>query len=539
MRSSSLFALLALLTACGGPMAYAPAPTAPLPSATLAQPAAPRHTSTPAPSPAPTATPQPTPTLAPTAVPAAPIDAPFDLAAQAAALRPEQAADMDMAAAWNRYTISGTLDVDARQLRAEQRVDYTNRDSAPLDAIYFHLYPNLGDFGGSTQVASLSVDGHAVEPALEAKGFLLRVNLPQPLAPGASASLRLGFTTSAPLGASRSKYGAFNSEAGVLAMASAYPTLAVVRGGLWDTERPDPKGDFVNSETALYDVSLRAPADWKLVTTGAAVGYEVREGVQTSRFVSGPQRDFTLAALQLQEASTQVDGTTITSYFRPGSAQQGQKALDAAARALAIYNRRFGPYPQRELEIIEISATIFFGVEYPGLTMINHTLYSSNTGELEITVAHEVAHMWFYNAVGNNVLRESWLDEAMASYAQVIYREETAGPAAAERELASFRERYRSNRAAGRDAPVGQGNSAFGKNYFAVVYGKGTLFIQALRNELGEQAFDRFLHSYYQQRRYQYVGGGDLLASAEEACGCQLDTLYTNWIERAVAVKLP
>ena len=55
---------------------------------------------------------------------------------------------------------------------------------------------------------------------------------------------------------------------GVLALASSYPIAAMVRGGSWDTGLPDPRGDFVNSETALYDVTLTAPADWSLATTG-------------------------------------------------------------------------------------------------------------------------------------------------------------------------------------------------------------------------------------------------------------------------------
>lgn len=547
-KISSALMLSTILLGCG---------TAPTATHTTASPArvvqiattVPQPTTLPPTAP-PTVPPTPLPpTAAPTSLPATPtaetraalafpITTTFDLAAQQAALLPAFASDIDRAGEWNRYTIDGTLDPATRTLNASQRIEYTNRDSVTLDAIYLHLFPNFSDFGGRLDVSNVTVDGVTVTPSYEFRRTMLKLPLAEPLAPGASRAISFDFQTSVPANASRTKYGAFNKEAGVFALASAFPILAVVRGGTWDITRPDPKGDFVNSETALFDVTLRAPADWKLVTSGSAISYAVDAGTQTARFVTGPLRDFTLVAAQLQEVSAEVDGTLVTSYFRAENAAGGKVALDAAVASVRAFNKRFGPYPQRELDVVEINAREFLGVEYPGLTMIEHSLYT-RPADLAITVAHEVGHMWFYSTVGNDVLRESWLDEAFASYAQIIYREETEGPAAAERELQSFRDRYLANRAAGRDAPVAQLNSAFGRNYVPLVYGKAVLFIQALRKQLGEQGFDEFLHRYYQDHRYSYVTGTDLVASANQTCGCKLDGLYSDWILKAVRVAVP
>ena len=463
---------------------------------------------------------------------------PFDVAAQAAALLPTTRGDLDRAGEWNRYTIRGTIDPARRTLSASQRLEYTNRDSVALDKLYFHLYPNLSDFVGRLDVTNLAVNGTPVPVAYQLNRYLLRVDLPQPLEPGAEAVVTLDFVARTPVNASGPAYGAFNREAGVLALASAYPIAAVVRGGVWDIERPDAKGDFVNSETSLYDVTLSAPADWNLVTTGVAINEQIEGANRNTRFVSGPQRDFTLAATQLQQVSGEVEGTRVTSYYRSNNAAGGKIALDVAINSVRAYNKRFGPYPLRELDVIEIAATRFLGVEYPGLTMIDSKIYG-DARTLETTVVHEVAHMWFYSTVGNDVQRESWLDEAFASYAQIIYGEEVFGAGRAAEELAEFRRRYANVVQAGRDAPVSQQNRTFKSNYFGLVYGKAVLFLQVLRNELGEEAFDRFLHDYYAENRYRYVSGSDLLASAEEACGCQLDTLYQNWIVKKAPVKVP
>lgn len=457
---------------------------------------------------------------------------------QAAALVPERRGDLARAGEWNRYTIEAAVDPARRTLRGTVRVAYTNRAGTALDRVYFQLYPNLPDFRGRLDVSAAQVDGAPARTSYEASRFLLRVNLPRPLEPGRSTELALDFSTTAPAGSSQRGYGAFNLEGGVLALASAYPLLGIVQGGAWVTARPDARGDFVNSETALYDVTLTAPADWTLATSGVVVDGRLDAGRQTARIATGPQRELAITLHQLKAASAEVDGTRVNSYYRAEHAQAGRAALRAATDALRAFNTRFGRYPFAELDVVEIEARKFLGVEYPGLVMIDRRLYERGSG-LEITVAHEVAHQWWYSAVGNDVQREPWLDEGLTSYAQVVYREEYHGAAAAERELDGFRQSYLAAREAGRDAPLDRPAAALRANYVAVVYAKGALFFQALRQRIGEEAFGRFLHGYYDAHRYGRVTGSDMLASAEAACACELDALYRDWAVNAVPVEVP
>lgn len=456
----------------------------------------------------------------------------FDVDAQAAALLPEFQGDLERADEWNRYTIDVAIDPQARTIAGRMRLEYNNRDSAPLDALYFRLYPNLQDrgaFGGRLDVSAITVDGRSIVTAYEQRRSVLRVDLPQHLEPGSGVVVELDFSAKTPENASARFYGAFNKERGVFALASSYPIVAIVRDGVWDTGYPDPKGDFVNSETSLYDVTLTAPADWTLVTSGVEIDGWAREGRQARRFVSGPQRDFMIVATQYARVSAEVDGTQVHSYFRPGGAAGGQAALDAGVNALRAFNERYGRYPLVELDIVEFAATTFLGVEYPGLLMIERTLYNQ-PANLEITVAHEVAHQWWYSLVGSDVQHEAWIDEGLASFSQVVYQEEVYGSAVAARELEGFRQRYRAAIAQGRDAQLAQHNARFRGNYVNLVYGKSVLFFQALREQIGEAAFDRFLRDLYAERRYDFVSGVDVLASAESACTCELDGLYREWV---------
>ncbi|MEM8533359.1 MAG: M1 family metallopeptidase [Chloroflexota bacterium] len=488
--------------------------------------------------------------LPPTTVPSTPIptpsllerglalpEEPFDVALQAAALLPAFHSDLDRSDEWDQYTISAEIDPIARTVVGRQQLTYTNRDTATLDQFYFHLYPNNPTWSGRLEVSNVTVDGQPVSVAFEGIEYVLRVDLPTPLAPGETIMITLDFTAQAPENASPTAYGAFNSESGVFSLASSYPIAAIVRDGVWDIQPLDSKGDFVNSETALYDVTLSAPVDWTIITTGVAVDTESDDQRQVTRFVSGPQRDFMIGLTQFPSLSAEVDGTRITSYYRPSGEAAGQAALDAGVESLRIFNERYGQYPLVELDIVEFAATTFLGVEYPGFILIERTLYEGSPG-LETTVVHEVAHQWWYSLVGNDVQTAAWIDEGLASFSQIVYQEDFYGAEGAENELQRFRTRYAQTRDAGADAPLAQPNAAFQRNYVPLVYGKSVLFFQAVREEIGEDAFATFLQDLYEER-YNMITGEDVLDTAEGACACELDSLYTDWVTTTNPVEIP
>ena len=74
--------------------------------------------------------------------------------------------------------------------------------------------------------------------------------------------------------------------------------------------------------------------------------------------------------------------------------------------ALQIYTDKFGPYPYREMSIVQAPLT-FKGMEFPSLSLIGSQVYSLYQKDLENLVIHEVAHQWWYNQVGSDQVRES------------------------------------------------------------------------------------------------------------------------------------
>jgi hypothetical protein len=468
----------------------------------------------------------------------------LDVAAQATALLPAHHTDLERASEWHQYAIVATLNPSTATISGTARVLARNHTSTPLHQLYFHLYPNHPDFGsGSLWVDDhVLVDEQPVAVHTEQDDTLLRLDLPGPLVPGESATVEMAFRAHTPQNSSRRAYGAFNQQDGVWALASFYPVLAYVTDAGWDRRAISSRGDLAVTATALYDVRLDVPAGWHLVTTGVRVGdgsngasdgpgSSEHTGYRRERFVSGPQRDFFVAAVQgLEQSSTVVDGTRVTTWYQPGNHTSGQESLQVAAQALQIFNTAYGAYPYTELDVVQAALTTFLGVEYPGVVLMEQGLYVGNATNLETILAHEVSHQWWYNVVGNDVQSEAWLDEGLASFSQIIYYEAQGDQAQAASEVQHFRRQYQRAVNNNLDGPLNRPSGEFRGSYFSLVYAKSALFFVALRDALGDEIFSQFLQDYYRTYRYQQATGSDLIASVEETCGCNVHDLYTTWV---------
>ncbi len=433
---------------------------------------------------------------------------------------------------WDRYTMHLTLAPDRQRISGALRIIHTNRSAARTTTVWLRAYPNHPDVKGALRISAAYVDGRPVERIIRDNAVLIGLPLAAPLAPGDAVVIDLGFVTQTPLNDSRGAFGAFNLEAGVWALGTFYPILARYdAAGNWDTRPVSSLGDYAVSSSALYDVTVNLPQDWQLAATGAPLG-EVTTvaGRQVQRFVSGPQREFFLAALQgLDEVRTEVDGTLISSFVRPGAPAAAERSLQTAADALRVFNRRFGPYPFRRLIVIEAALTNFYGMEYPGVVLIDSGLYRRNNQRFETTIAHEVAHQWWFGLVGSDAQSEPWIDEGLSSYSEVIYYRETGRPEQAEAQLADFRSSWAALRDSGRDVALTAPLSDLRGRYVAVVYSKAALFFDALERELGPEAFDRFLRGYVTDARYRDSDTAGLLRSAEQACSCDLQSFAAPW----------
>lgn len=445
-----------------------------------------------------------------------------------------------------RYAIDVTIGYDNLSFKGREVVDFTNTERTPLDRLYFRLFPNGGrSYGnGSLTVSSVTVDGETVEPALSLEDTVLEVRLPAILKRGQSTQLALEFEGTVPrdFGGSgeQSGYGIYNFAEGVMALAGWYPILAVFDDEGWNLDPTSATGDSVYSDAAFYTVDVTARSDLVLAATGVAVGQQVLNGTTRHRYVSGPARDFfMILSPDLQKATDSVDGIAVNSYYLPGNQAGGQSSLRIAVDAMKTYRRRFGPYPYVELDVVDAPMKNAAGVEFPGIVLIGDFLYDNYTNPFfEVATAHEVAHQWWYNVVGNDVIDEPWLDEALTTFSSAVYFQDEKGPGAFQQNLQQWQRGYDQAVEKGQDDLVTRPLRYWDQpehqaQYGTIVYLKGALFFQAVRDEIGDDAFFKALQTYYQAEKYKIATPDDLLNAFEEAAGRQLDDLYEKWLYSA------
>ncbi|MFQ5613498.1 MAG: M1 family metallopeptidase [Anaerolineae bacterium] len=522
--------LLLVVAACArqvtDPTATAPNPT----SAPTLQPAA-----TPT-RPAETATAPPVETGAPAAFPTPEVDF-NDLSLQQAAMRPEFAADVAAVAeaGASRYFIDVALDpapAGGPQIEGVVRVRYTNTEAEPLEAVYFRLYPNLPALGGEMIVEGVMVDGAPVETSLESQDSALRVPLPQPLPPGQVADISLRYRTTVPTDTSAG-YGVYVYFDGVFALAGFYPAIAVYDDEGWNIEVAPPWGDVTYLDTSLYHLRFTLPDDQVVVTSGSMVArVDNGDGTRTIEAVSGPMRDFYLAmSPDYAVLSETVDGVTVSSYYLPGHEVGARQALQVSVDSLRLFNDRFGTYPYAELDVAATPTTAG-GVEYPGVIVIAGGLYADGGNFFKHVAAHEVAHQWWYGLVGNDQVDDPWLDEALTNYSAYLYWQEFESEEAAALVRGSLFDRaYAAAQSSDRDRGVAGPVASFnGETYGLIVYGKGPLYFDALRGQVGDELFFAILQAYFARFRYGVATPEGWQEVVAEVAGEPESELYDFWI---------
>jgi aminopeptidase N len=146
-------------------------------------------------------------------------------------------------------------------------------------------------------------------------------------------------------------------------------------------------------------------------------------------------------------------------------------------------------------------------------------------------VAHEVGHQWFYNLVGDDQLDDPWLDEAFAQFATLQYFRDEYGTAGEEELRNSLEARWA--RVEHAEIPIGLPVASYTeKEYGAIVYGRGPLFLVELRREMGDSVFDEFLKDYVKQLSWGIATPEFMQTLAEKHCNCNLEGLFQEWVYR-------
>ena len=453
------------------------------------------------------------------------------------------------------YELELDVDAERRTFALDETIWLTNREDAPLSEIVLRIYANAVPGTPPVTVESVTCVGSRACRHRAASPSALVITPAEPLAPGARVRIRLrlraqmqlidssrtntlaqGMESLASLGSGGghgSDFGLLAVGDGIVSLANFYAVLARRENGRWIEGEASGIGDLGSDAMSHVRAVIRTAPDVRVVATGRAERARVVRGRRVTRVSAGMVRDFSaLASRSFEVAERRVGDVTVRSWFLANERGAGERVLDVAAEALAVFERRFGAYPYVDLDVVEAPLVGGAGgVEFSGLVTVASMFYreaSAGAGSAaglaallgggagqaqmqermrEVVVAHEVAHQWWHGLVGSDSRAHPYVDESLAQWSALLYLEERYGAARA-REDADMQVKmgYQMMRLMGHaDGAVDRPADAFGHPivYAGLVYGKGPYMYPALRRAVGDRMFFAALRRYVDTYRFR------------------------------------
>ncbi len=345
------------------------------------------------------------------------------------------------------------------------------------------------------------------------------VDLGMSLSAGDSMNLSFSFVSYVPETCSRYGYSIRDNGSQSYEcynLGNFYPILAVYTDSGWSTEPYIFMGECFNSVCSDYDVTVTAPSSYQVITSGVSLSKVTENDQSVWTSLAEDVRDFTMVIGEgFAVVSDEVDGITINSYYysddNEDESEWGAAALAAGVDSVTAYGDAFGKYPYAELNVCETYLDAG-GMEYPNLVMISDSMVY-NAGDysyVQLVVAHEIGHQWFYGIVGNDPYNEAWLDESFASYCEYIYQDTFMS----QKELDEIVDEG----ASGYISPINLAYDEFESDYdyYIGVYVNGQHFLYALRQAMGEDEFNAAISEYVEKYAFQIATEEDLLEIMNE-----------------------
>ncbi len=246
----------------------------------------------------------------------------------------------------------------------------------------------------------------------------------------------------------------------------------------------------------------------------------------------------TLVVGRFSEIVEDWDGIPVVYYCEKGREDDARRGFAKTAKALKFFSEKTGvryPYPRYAQVAV---------AEYPG--GMEHTTCTTQTDaclidrraaldhDLDLLVAHELAHQWFGDLVTCQEWPHAWLNEGFATYFEVLFQEHDKGRDEADYELLVNARLYLDEDARRYKRPIVCRTYMDPWTIFdRHLYEKGAWVLHMLKRELGDELWWKAVGHYLRKHRDSSVQTQDLVRAIEEATGRNLQSFFDQWVYRA------
>jgi len=433
------------------------------------------------------------------------------------------------------YRIHLTPNLEQATFEGDETVTLTLQEPSDvllLNALDLEIAHASVEFPNGTRISG--------DARLDVECEQLALRFPQELAPG-RYQLHLSFRGSLNdklAGFYRSTYTDAEGREHVLASTQFESTDARRAFPCWD--EPEFK--------AVYGIVLTIP-DGLVALSNAPIEREAPSTVPGKRDVvfadtikmSTYLVAFVVGELESGEPVTAA-GTRLQVWGVIGKRALTSYARETGAFALSFFADYYGiPYPGSKLDLIAIPDFAAGAMENFGAVTFRETALlvdeqTATKGELErvaVVVAHELAHMWFGDLVTMRWWNGIWLNEAFATFMEMLAVDawkpewETWLSFGSDRAAALLIDGLRSTRPI--EFTVQRPDEARAM-FDVLTYQKGAAVLRMLQQYLGEERFRAGVGQYLQEHAYGNTETGDLWDALEHASGQPVRRTMDSWI---------
>jgi len=285
-------------------------------------------------------------------------------------------------------------------------------------------------------------------------------------------------------------------------------------------------------DKALVDQHITVRSDWLVAGQGTRQSIvDNLDGTRTHNWsMSTPCATYVIgfAAAPFVEFN-QMSGTIpIQNFILPANLANAQISLSNVPEMITFFSNYYGPYPHEKYGQAGISISPYSAMENQTMTLLSTSLLSG-TFSGEHTIAHELGHHWFGDAVTPTSMVDVWLKEGFAVYSEFLWQHHFYGWTNGLSYLWSSIQNYYLNWETSHTTSVSY-NPPYNSMFSPATYEKGASIIHMMRLKMGNPTFENFVHTWFNTYNGSNVVTTEFETMAEQVSGQDFTQFFHQWV---------